>query len=286
MATSVGKTDPTKAVSAARDVEISNVDFRRGNNGEGRVVVRFSGPGAAVNLKREGTHISLDLLNVKLPPSQAQHLDVLDFATPVQSIDTRPSNNGVHMDIVAKQPFEQLAYQTGDEYVIEVSQKKEDEKLRGKNAEAVYSGNRVDFTFQSIPVRSALYLVADSLLDKNIVVSDSVQDRPLTLRLKNVPADQALDIILRAAGLDKRSQGNVIWVAPQKEISDREEAIADARLKMEDKDALVTDYIPISYGNSKDIAALLTKRKRRPTRLAASKVASNNSVDSCHRVAA
>jgi type IV pilus assembly protein PilQ len=257
MAAAVGKTDPTKAVSMGQDVEVSKVDFRRGNNGEGRVVVSFSGPGAAVNLKREGTHISLDLLNVKLPPSQAQHLDVLDFATPVQSIDTRPSNNGVHMDIVAKQPFEQLAYQTGNEYVIEVSQKKEDEKLRGKNAEAVYSGSRVTFNFQDIPTRSVLQLIAD-VSDLNIVVSDSVQGN-VTLRLINVPWDQALDIVLQAKGLDKRKRGNVIWVAPQKEISDREEAIADARLKMEDKEALVSDYIPISYGKAKDIAALLTK---------------------------
>lgn len=257
LATSVGKTDPTKAVSAAQGVEISNVDFRRGKNGEGRVVVSFSGPGAAVNLKREGTHILLDLLNVKLPPSQAQHLDVLDFATPVQSIDTRPRNNGVHMDIVAKQPFEQLAYQTGNEYVIEVSQKKEDSKLKGKNAEPTYSGSRVTFNFQDIPTRSVLQLIAD-VSDLNIVVSDSVQGN-VTLRLINVPWDQALDIVLQAKGLDKRKRGNVIWVAPQKEISDREEAIADARLKMEDKEALVTDYIPISYGNAKDVAALLTK---------------------------
>jgi type IV pilus assembly protein PilQ len=257
MAAAVGKTDPTKAVNAAQEVEVSNVDFRRGNNGEGRVVVSFSGPGAAVNLKREGTHISLDLLNVKLPPSQAQHLDVLDFATPVQSIDTRPSNNGVHMDIVAKQPFEQLAYQTGNEYVIEVSQKKEDQKLKGKNAEPTYSGSRVTFNFQDIPTRSVLQLIAD-VSDLNIVVSDSVQGN-VTLRLINVPWDQALDIVLQAKGLDKRKRGNVIWVAPQKEISDREEAIADARLKMEDKEALVSDYIPISYGNAKDIAALLTK---------------------------
>ncbi|MEO7062309.1 MAG: AMIN domain-containing protein, partial [Dokdonella sp.] len=222
VATSVGKTDPTKMVSAAQDVEVSNVDFRRGKNGEGRVVVSFNGPGAAVNLKREGNHILLDLLNVKLPPSQAQHLDVLDFATPVQSIDTRSRNNGVHMDIVAKQPFEQLAYQSGNEYVIEVTQKKEDPKLVGKNAEPTYSGSRVTFNFQDIPTRSVLQLIAD-VSDLNIVVSDSVQGN-VTLRLINVPWDQALDIVLQAKGLDKRKRGNVIWVAPQKEISDREEA--------------------------------------------------------------
>ena len=257
LATAVGKTDPTKAVTAAQDVEVSNVDFRRGKDGEGRVVVSFNGPGAAVNLKRESTHIVLDMLNVKLPPSQAQHLDVLDFATPVQSIDTRPRNNGVHMDIVAKAPFEQLAYQSGNEYVVEVSPKKENPKLAGKNAEPVYSGSRVTFNFQDIPTRSVLQLIAD-VSDINIVVADSVQGN-VTLRLINVPWDQALDIVLQAKGLDKRKRGNVIWVAPQKEIADREEAIADARLKMEDKEELVSDYIPVSYGKAKDIAALLTK---------------------------
>jgi len=256
VAASAAKSDPTKAVGGNHDVELSNVDFRRGKNGEGRVVVSFNGPGASANLRREGSNIVLDLLNVKLAPSQAQHLDVLDFATPVQSIDTRVRGGGVHMEIAAKQPFEQLAYQSGNEYVVEVSPKKED-KLKGKNAEPEYSGSRVTFNFQDIPTRSVLQLIAD-VSDLNIVVSDSVQGN-VTLRLINVPWDQALDIVLQAKGLDKRRRGNVIWVAPQKEIAEREEAIADARLKMEDKDALITDYIPVSYGKAKDIAALLTK---------------------------
>ncbi len=256
VAASAAKADPTKAVGGGQNVELSNVDFRRGKNGEGRVVVSFSGPGASANLRREGNNIVLDLLNVKLAASQAQHLDVLDFATPVQSIDTRVRGAGVHMEIVAKQPYEQLAYQSGNEYVVEVAPKKE-EKLKGKNAEPDYNGSRVTFNFQDIPTRSVLQLIAD-VSDLNIVVSDSVQGN-VTLRLINVPWDQALDIVLQAKGLDKRRRGNVIWVAPQKEIADREEAIADARLKMEDKDELITDYIPVSYGKAKDIAALLTK---------------------------
>ncbi|MEO5626967.1 MAG: type IV pilus secretin PilQ [Dokdonella sp.] len=256
VAAAAAKADPTKAVSSSQNVEVSNIDFRRGKNGEGRVVISFNGPGAAANLKREGGTINLDLINAKLPPSQAQHLDVLDFATPVQSIDTRARGNGVHVQIVAKQPFEQLAYQTGSEYVVEISQKKDDPKLKGKNAEPEYSGSRVTFNFQDIPARSVLQLIAD-VSDLNIVVSDSVQGN-VTLRLINVPWDQALDIVLQAKGLDKRRRGNVIWVAPQKELAEREEAIADARLKMEDKEALVSDYIPISYGKAKDVAALMT----------------------------
>jgi type IV pilus assembly protein PilQ len=257
VASGVGRTDPTKATAAAQAVEVANVDFRRGKGGEGRVVVSFSGPGAAANLKREGNSIILDLLNVRLPPSQARHLDVLDFATPVQSIDTRARGAGVRMEIVAKPPFEQLAYQSGNEYVVEVAPKKDEQKQRGKNAEPEYSGSRVTFNFQDIPTRSVLQLIAD-VSDLNIVVADSVQGN-VTLRLINVPWDQALDIVLQAKGLDKRKRGNVIWVAPQKEIAEREQALADARIKMEDTEALITDYIPISYGKAKDIAGLLTK---------------------------
>ncbi len=257
IAASMAKTDPTKAIGAGPGVEISNIDFRRGKNGEGRVVISFSGPGAAANLKREGGNIVVDLLNVKVPPAQAQHLDVLDFATPVQSIDTRARGTGAHIEIAAKQPFEQLAYQTGNEYVVEVSPKKDEPKLKGKNAEPEYNGSRVTFNFQDIPARSVLQLIAD-VSDLNIVVADSVQGN-VTLRLINVPWDQALDIVLQAKGLDKRRRGNVIWVAPQKEIADREQAIAEAQAKMEDTESLVSDYIPISYGKAKDIAALLTK---------------------------
>lgn len=254
-AASTAATNPTKAVTG-QAVELSNVDFRRGKSGEGRIVVNFSGPGVAADLKREGDRVVLDILNVKLPPNLAQRLDVLDFATPVQFIETRSRGNGVRIDVTAQPPYEQLAYQTGNEYVVEIAPKREDPKTKGKNAEPVFNGSRVTFNFQDIPTRSVLQLIAD-VSDLNIVVADSVQGN-VTLRLINVPWDQALHIVLQAKGLDQRKQGNVIWVAPQKEISDREQAIADARLQMEDKVELVSDFIPISYGNAKDIASLLT----------------------------
>lgn len=256
-AAAAAKSDPTKSVTHATALEVTNVDFRRGKNGEGRVVVSFNGPGAAVNLRKEAGNIVLDLMNAKVAAGQARHLDVLDFATPVQSIDTRSQGNGSRMQIVATPPYQELAYQSGNEYVVEIAPKKEQPKTAGRNAQPEYNGSRVTFNFQDIPTRSVLQLIAD-VSDLNIVVADSVQGN-VTLRLINVPWDQALDIVLQAKGLDKRRQGNVIWVAPQKEIADREEAIADARLKMETKEELVTDYIPISYGKAKDIAALLTK---------------------------
>jgi len=256
--TAVATTDPTKAL-AAPGLEVSNIDFRRGKNGEGRVVVTFSGEGAGADLQRVGDKVSLDMYNVRLPAQLAQRLDVLDFATPVQFIETHAKGNGAHMEISAKAPFEQLAYQAANQYIIEISGKKEEAK-KDPNAPPEYSGNRVTFNFQDIPTRSVLQLIAD-VSDLNIVVADSVSGN-VTLRLINVPWDQALDIVLQAKGLDKRRNGNVIWVAPQKEIAEREQALADAKQKLQQLTETVTVYIPISYGKAKDIADLLTQKAK------------------------
>ena len=256
--TAVATTDPTKAVATA-GIEISNIDFRRGTHGEGRIVVTFSGEGAGADLQRTGDKISLDMYNVRLPSQLAQRLDVLDFATPVQFIETHGKGNGAHMDISATAPFEQLAYQAGNQYIIEVSPKKEAAK-KDPNAPPEYSGNRVTFNFQDIPTRSVLQLIAD-VSDLNIVVADSVTGN-VTLRLINVPWDQALDIVLQAKGLDKRRNGNVIWVAQQKEIAEREQSMADARQKLEHLTPTETVYIPINYGSAKDFAALMTQKSK------------------------
>ena len=257
-AASVVAMDQTKTVGAAT-VEISNIDFHRGKNGEGRIIVSFSREGASADLKRNGDHIALDIYNAKLPTQLAQRLDVLDFATPVQFVETRTKGNGAHMDITAKAPFEQLAYQSGNQYVVEVAPAKEKEK-KDPNAPPVYSGNRVTFNMQDIPARTVLQLIAD-MSELNIVVADSVTGN-VTLRLVNVPWDQALDLVLQAKGLDKRLNGNVMWVAPQKEIADRELAIADAKQKLLEVVQTVTELIPINYGKAKDFAELLTQRAK------------------------
>jgi type IV pilus assembly protein PilQ len=255
---SVVAMDQTKTVGAAT-VEISNIDFHRGKNGEGRIIVSFSREGASADLKRNGDHIALDIYNAKLPTQLAQRLDVLDFATPVQFVETRTKGSGAHMDITAKAPFEQLAYQSGNQYVVEIAPAKVKEK-KDPNAPPVYSGNRVTFNMQDIPARTVLQLIAD-MSELNIVVADSVTGN-VTLRLVNVPWDQALDLVLQAKGLDKRLNGNVMWVAPQKEISDRELAIADAKQKLSEVVETVTELIPINYGKAKDFADLLTQRAK------------------------
>ncbi len=250
--------NPTKVVAAnTRANSLENIDFRRGKDGEGRIVLSFAKAGAAVDLKREGDRIVLDLLNVDVPPAQARKLDVTDFATPVRSIDASIRNGRARLEIMATPPYEQSAYQAGNDYVLEIGPKKKDDKVADRNAPPVYSGARVTFNFQDIPVRSVLQLIAEES-NFNIVVADTVQGN-VTLRLLNVPWDQALDLVLRAKGLDKRSQGNVIWVGPQEEIANYEQALAEARMKRLEQDELISDIIPISYGKAKDIVDLLTK---------------------------
>ena len=256
--TTASTIDPSKRLpSAMSGPAVSNIDFRRGANGEGRVLVNFSGPGASANMHREGDKIIVDIEHVNLPKNQAQRLDVLDFATPVQSIVTHASGGGAQMEISVSGNVETSAYQTGDQYVVEVTPKKKDDTPKlAKGAPPVYTGSRVTFNFQDIPVRSALQLLAD-ISGLNLVASDSVGGS-VTLRLVNVPWDQALDVVLRAKGLDKRRSGNVIWIAPQAELAKYEQDLADARIKAEDNAELVTDYVPISYGKAADIAKLLT----------------------------
>ncbi|WP_236585542.1 type IV pilus secretin PilQ [Dyella sp. EPa41] len=260
--TTAASIDPSKALpSMANGPSVSNIDFRRGPNGEGRILIDFSGAGANADMKRQGDKVVVDIDHANLPSNLAQRLDVLDFATPVQSVVTKAGvRGGAHMEIDTKGSIETSAYQSGNQYVVEVAPKKKDAKADAKLAkgqEPAYSGNRVTFNFQDIPVRSALQLLAD-ISGLNLVASDTVGGS-VTLRLVNVPWDQALDVVLRAKSLDKRRNGNVIWIAPQEELAKYEQSIADARLKAEDNAELVTDYVPISYGKAKDIAKLLTQ---------------------------
>ena len=259
--TTVATIDPSKALpSSMNGPAISNIDFRRGPNGEGRVLISFSGSGANAQMTHKGGMVLVNIDHANLPPNLAQRLDTLDFATPVQSIVTKAAiGGGAHIEIAIKGDADTSGYQTSDQYVVEVSPKKTDAKteaLAKAGQEPVYTGKRATFNFQDIPVRSALQLIADES-GLNLVASDSVSGG-VTLRLDNVPWDQALDVILRAKSLDKRRDGNVIWIAPQAELAKYEQDIADAKLKAQDTAELVTDYVPISYGKASDIAKLLT----------------------------
>ncbi|MCB1590276.1 MAG: type IV pilus secretin PilQ, partial [Xanthomonadales bacterium] len=254
---STAKQDPLKTAAVAPQRSLEKVDFRRGPAGEGRIMLQFTEAGASADLRREGDDLIIDIPDAAAGSDLRQRLDVVDFATPVQAIEVRSRGAGTTLRVKVVGDYEQLAYQAGSEYVLEISPKRDKpEEKRRANDPPVYVGNRVTFNFQDIPVRSVLQLIAD-VSELNIVVADSVQGN-VTLRLVNVPWDQALDIILQAKGLDKRRNGTVIWVAPTAEIAEREQALEDARIALEDRAELINDFIPINYGKAKDIAELLT----------------------------
>lgn len=253
--------DPLKRGPGALSVD--TVDFRRGENGAGRVVLRFSGDGASADMRTQGDQVIVDIANAQLPERLRRSLDVTDFATPVKSLEPHSNAGGSRLVINTSGAHESMAYQTGNEYVVEIAPKRVAASpvaagAVGDAAEAKrYSGRPVTFNFQDVPVRTVLQLIAEESA-LNIVASDTVSGN-LTLRLINVPWDQALEIILRAKSLDQRRDGNVVWVAPQQELAAYEQARADARIALEQRAELVTEYIAVNYGNAEQIAALLTE---------------------------
>lgn len=261
--------DPSKQLPGT--IAVSNIDFKRGDGGAGRLSLRFSGAGAVPDMRTEGSRVVIDVGNAKLPQSLARPLNVTDFATPVQRIDARADGAGTKLVLATNGNFETMAYQTGNEYVVEIVPRAAQAKAGTAMGQATasnapvraYSGRPVTFNFQDVPVRTVLQLIAEES-NLNIVASDTIAGN-VTLRLINVPWDQALDIVLRAKGLDKRRDGNVVWVAPQDEIAKYEQAKEDARIAIENRAEMITEYIPINYGNSEDIAKLLTEESKSGT---------------------
>ncbi|TYT25793.1 type IV pilus secretin PilQ [Luteimonas viscosa] len=268
----VASADPAKQVPGV--VSVSAVDFKRGDGGAGKLILRFDGDGANPDLRTQGSSVIVNIGNATLPAALQRPLNVTDFATPVQRIDARQGGEGAQLVLSAQGNFESMAYQTGRDYVVEIVPRTStapDRAVGASSPEAVastsqasaartYSGRPVTFNFQDVPVRTVLQLIAEES-NLNIVASDTVTGN-VTLRLINVPWDQALDIVLQARQLDKRRSGNVVWVAPQVEIASFEKAKEDARLELEDRAEMVTEYIPISYGNAEDIAKLLTEESK------------------------
>ncbi|MEE8495278.1 MAG: type IV pilus secretin PilQ [Xanthomonadales bacterium] len=246
--------------SGGSDFRVTGIDFRRGEEGQARVIVSMDRPGASISVEEGTNTLTLNIFNAGVPDRLNQRLDVIDFATPVQLIDTAPVNNTVQVVMTTSGIYEHLAYESGDDIVVEI-------KLLSKHAQAVegnevrffedkvYEGTKVTFNFQDIPVRSVLALIAD-VSDLNIVVADNVQGN-LTLRLTNVPWDQALDIIMDARNLDKRENGNVIWIAPTSEIAAREQELLQAQLDRQILEPLQTVLIPINYSKAVDLVELI-----------------------------
>jgi type IV pilus assembly protein PilQ len=251
---------PSASASGNTGYNVTGVDFRRGEEGQARIIVSLDKPGASMSL-REGTNmLSLDIFNASLPDSLDQRLDVMDFATPVQLIDSYGVNSGVRLEIATSGLYEHLAYESGRDIVVEVSPMAQAaqavEEVQVKFFEdKEYTGERVTFNFQDIAVRSVLQLIAE-VSDLNIVVADSVGGN-LTLRLTNVPWDQALDIVMDARNLDMRRNGNVIWIGPTAEIAAREQQLLQAQMDRLILEPLQTVLIPISYAKAEDMMLLI-----------------------------
>ena len=236
---------------------IEDIDFRRGLDGQGKVIINFNRPGVIVNLRETANKIKLEINSSDLPETFDNKLDVTDFATPISFIDSRARNGNVNIEVSVNGNYEHLAYQTGNQYVLEVVERIEDVD-NGNLAiieEVVYVGNKVSFNFQDIPVRSVLQLIADAS-QLNLVVADTVQGN-VTLRLNNIPWDHALDIILNSKQLDKRRKDNVIWIAPAKEIADREEEKLKSLKVKEEFAPLKTIFIQVNYAKAEELSELL-----------------------------
>ncbi|MEJ0086212.1 MAG: type IV pilus secretin PilQ [Pseudomonadota bacterium] len=232
---------------------IRGIDFRRGNGGTGRIIVRLSDPRTPASLRQLGNQIVVDFAGAEIASNLARRYDAADFATPVTGFDVVRVGDGVRLSISAAGDFEQLAYQSDDQYVVEVQPaRKAAQKAEEKR---VYTGERLTLNFQDIETRAVLQLLADAS-GQNIVVSDSVSGS-VTLRLQNVPWDQALDIVLRTKGLDKRRNDNVIIVAPTEELAAREKAELAARADVQDLAPLRSEYLQVNYAKAEDLANLI-----------------------------
>ncbi len=230
-------------VGKQRDHSIGDLDFRRGKNGEGRILVSLSDPGVGIDIQHKGRAIQIDFLNTSLPSPLQRRLDVSEFATPMQMVETFEQGKNTRMLVTPKGKWDYSAYQTGNHFTIEV--RPFDEKQDDKSSRPVYSGEKLSLNFQNVDVRGVLQVIAD-FTSLNIIASDTVTGN-ITLRLKDVPWDQALDIIMRAKGLDKRSSGNVIWVAPREELAAKEKVELEAKQAIAQLEELQTEIISLNY---------------------------------------
>lgn len=237
---------------------VKGIDFRRGTQGDGKIIINLSDPTVGIDIREQAGEIMLDFLNTSASAELQRRLDVVDFATPVQTIDTFAQGKNTRMIITPKGKYEHLAYQTGNIFTVSVKPviEKPDEK---KVDEFGYSGEKLSLNFQNIEARAALQVLAD-FTGLNFVVSDTVKGS-LTLRLKDVPWDQALDLILDSKNLAMRRKGNVVTVAPAPEVAAKEKANLEATKAVIELEPLISELIQINYAKAEDIASLLKSIK-------------------------
>lgn len=243
------------ASSAGRQSELKEIDFRRGAEGDAVLEITLPTPDIVVNVEDKGNKVVVDFLGAMASEKHVRRLDVNDFATPVNNIDLYNTDSGARMVVNTSGLYENLAYQAGTVYTLAIKRiTKEEDELAKKN-EFGYSGEKLSLNFQNIEVRAVLQLIAD-FTGLNVVASDTVQGN-ITLRLKNVPWDQALDIILKTRGLGMRKSGNVVLIAPNDELAAREKKELEAQQQMVELAPLINEFYQINYAKASEIASLL-----------------------------
>ncbi len=235
---------------------VRDIDFRRGTAGEGRIVVELSDSSTGIDIRAQGQNLVIDFFKTSLPDKLRRRLDVTDFGTPVQSINTFNQGENVRMVIAPKGLWEHSAYQTDTQFVVEVKRLIPDPNKLSQGGRAGFTGEKLSLNFQNVEVRSVLNVIAD-FTDLNIITSDAVGGS-LTLRLKDVPWDQALQIILDTRGLDMRKNGNVVWIAPRDELATKEKLMLESQQQIGELEALRTESFLLNYQKAQDVQALLT----------------------------
>lgn len=250
-----GAVSRSAAGGAASADSLRNVDFRRGDGGEGQVILTLGNPAAVVDLREEGGRVVLDVLNTSLPENLMRRFDVGDFATPVKQFEVSTLGDNVHIEIATRGEYEHIAYQANDLFTVEFRALTKEEKEEIQRRKETFTGERLSLNFQDIEVRAVLQLLAD-FTGLNLVTSDTVTGN-ITLRLKNVPWDQALSIIMKTRGLSMRQNGNVLLIAPTEEIAAREKLELESQRQIEELAPLFSEYIQLNYAKAADIQKLL-----------------------------
>lgn len=246
------------AAVAAGERAVRNIDFRRGTDGSGQVVVELNDPRTTVDVRQEGGRIVVDFQNTALPQELLRRLDVTDFATPVFTVDALRANRDARLIVTAAAQYDQVAYQSDNVFTLELKPQPEQQAAQTAGVydqDREYTGDRLTLNFQDLETRAVLQLIAD-FSGLNIVVSDTVQGS-VTLRLQNVPWDQALDIVMTTKGLDMRRNGNVIIVAPAEEIAAREQAALAAQQQLQTLEPLRSEFIQVNYAKASELAELI-----------------------------
>jgi type IV pilus assembly protein PilQ len=240
---------------------LRDVDFRRGNAGEGRVIVDLSSANIGIDIRRQGVQVLVDFLSTNVPRNLVRRLDVGDFGTPVRFVDAFEQGGNARLVIEPRGIWEYSAYQTDTQFILEVKPVKEDPNKLIQGSAPGYSGEKLSLNFQNVEVRAVLQVIAD-FTGLNIITSDTVGGN-LTLRLKDVPWDQALDIILQAKGLSKRKNGNVVLIAPTDELAAKEKLQLEAAAAVSDLEPVRTESFALSYAKAEDLKKLLSDKDQK-----------------------